>query len=48
MYLVGDSDPVWKTSVRNSLATEDLKTWLDALKGNYAAELTDGAGHIGQ
>ena len=48
MYLVGDSDPVWKTSVRNSLVTEDLKTWLDALKGNYAAELTDGAGHIGQ
>ena len=48
IYLVGDNDPVWKTSVRNSLTSEALKTWLDALKGNYEAALTDNAGHIGQ
>ena len=48
MYLVGDNEPLWMRESRESLATEDMRAWLDGLKGNYAAALTSGADSIGQ
>ena len=47
MYLVGDNEPVWKRTVRNTLATEELAAWTEGLMENYPAALTGGAGSIG-
>ena len=48
IYLVGDHEPVWKDSVRQALAGEELSAWLEQLTGNYEAALTDSANNIGR
>ena len=47
IYYVGENEPTWKLSVRSTLTAEALTDWIEGLKGNYQAALTDGAGKIG-
>ena len=48
MYLAGDNEPVWMRDTRKTMAEEETNAWVEELKGNYEAALTDGAKNVGQ
>lgn len=48
MYYVGENEPVWMGTVRNTKAREDLQAWIDELSAGYPTALTDGAGYLGK
>ena len=48
MYLVGDNEPVWMSSVRNTLITTERAAWLKELTSNYETALAGGAESIGR
>ena len=48
MYYVGENEPVWMGSARNSLATADLSEWTDGLTESYPAVEAGGASYLGK
>jgi len=48
IYYVGEDEPVWMGTVRNTKASEDQQAWLDELSANYPTALTDGANYLGK
>ena len=48
MYYVGENEPVWMGSARNSLASTDLNEWADSLAEGYPAVQAGGANYLGR
>ncbi len=48
IYYVGENEPVWKGTARNTLASTALTEWLDTLVQGYAANLEGGADNLGR
>ena len=48
IYYVGENEPVWMGTARNSLASEAQQAWVDELTAGYATALADGANYLGK
>jgi len=48
IYMVGDNEPVWMGTARDSLTSDAVSTWLEELMAGYATELADGADELGR
>ncbi len=48
MYYVGENEPVWMGSVRNTLTTEGQQDWIDQLAAAYPTALAGGADYLGK
>ena len=48
IYMEEENEPVWKGTVRNTLATEARDEWIEGLVEGYAANLTSAADQLGR
>ena len=48
IYYVGESEPVWKGTVRDTLAKEAETAWEDGLSADYPTSQLGGAGYLGK
>ena len=48
IYPVGDNEPVWMGTARNSLAVDARTTWIDELAAAHPTALADGADYLGK
>lgn len=48
MYYVGENEPVWMGSARESLTNQGQQTWIDELSAGYSTALAGGADYLGK
>ena len=48
IYFVGENEPVWMGSIRDTMAGEAQNTWVDGLTANFPAALLGGTDYVGK